>query len=460
MLHGKSLPLITMGSLQLSLAPKKPRFLVGEGIVLQIGHQVQADLDMETVELNRSRTVITVAGDSTTLRLTGADHAALHRIHPLTEIGRRFHAPAGSAWTSELDLFQYTRPLPVGHYRISLSYDSVPTNEVEFEVAAAELLSNSYRWFGESSARDNLASLWTALDGKTPRSFFQTASAKDPGAVLTATDLGLALPPNAAIAQLNDIASFHFERYLVWLDGARLGWMKASDTGRLSEPAWIEHGLGDEAALAAPPLQTRTGEFLAVVANRDTAVLCGMSSRSLACRAGLSSPAVAWHESGDPAASELFFLTPDRRNLCRMPLMGSADPSTVELPGEALTLALDQWQGRGKAFAAIRDESTLEVIAWDLADRAAAPRRLSTYDVIPGDLLDTAALPDAQDLAMLFSVSDAWSILSQRKQYRAPRRQQRANLVAARAGLFVIEHSPTLGFSAIRLGEAPATEAI
>src|SRR5579871_4947744 len=103
--------------IELRLSSRKPRTIAGEGITLDIAHQVLADLDMETVELNRNRTsirIVSLSGDSPVLTLTGANHIALHRVHPFSQIGRAFHAPAGSAWISELALLNYTQPLPAG----------------------------------------------------------------------------------------------------------------------------------------------------------------------------------------------------------------------------------------------------------------------------------------------------------------------------------------------------------
>jgi hypothetical protein len=457
--------------LELTLTAKKARVLVGEGIVLQVGHKVHADLELETVELNRNRTELTVTGPAGTITLTGADHIALHQLHPLKEVGRRFRAPAGSAWTSELELFRYTRPLAAGRYRFSLTYrygeESAATNETEVEIAPARLLANRFRWFGESAARGQLASVWTTLDGETTRWFFQTVSAKDPGVVVRAADLEMGnvsreLKPS--IAHLNDIASFHFERYVMWVDGERLGWIQAADTGRISEPAFIEHELGEGAVLADPPLQKVAGGFAAVVAGRGSYALIDVDDKGSASKRIVpgEAAAVAWTESEE---AETFALSADRGALLRANLGGE-----VALPGEAAALAIDQWMGRGKAFAVARDESVFEVIGWDLADPALEPERLSSYDAealprgfITGELLDTAPLAEAQDLAMLFPGERAWAVLSQRKQYRAPRSADAdgpAYLVAARGGLFVVEHFPESGFIAVRLGEAPPPDAI
>ena len=46
--------------LALELRARKPVTVAGEGIVLDLDHQIFADLQMETVELNETRTKIRV----------------------------------------------------------------------------------------------------------------------------------------------------------------------------------------------------------------------------------------------------------------------------------------------------------------------------------------------------------------------------------------------------------------
>jgi len=48
--------------LTLRLAARKPRIVVGEGIVLDVAHEVRAELEMETVDLNRDRTEVLEIG--------------------------------------------------------------------------------------------------------------------------------------------------------------------------------------------------------------------------------------------------------------------------------------------------------------------------------------------------------------------------------------------------------------
>src|SRR4051794_32069897 len=125
-----------MAPLTLSITARKPAYLAGEGILLDIEHAVAVALDMETVELNRNRTSVVITKVDSPDRveiLTGVDHAALHRIPMLQAIGSSFHAPAGSAFSSYLELAAYGRALPAGRYRIALHYRYGETAEETVE---------------------------------------------------------------------------------------------------------------------------------------------------------------------------------------------------------------------------------------------------------------------------------------------------------------------------------------
>jgi hypothetical protein len=477
--------------LTLRLRPKKFRTLAGEGIVIEIAHQVFADLDMETVELNRSRTSVRITpltGDGETMTLSGAGHVALHRVHPLSEVGRRFRAPAGSAWTSDLQLLQYARPLAVGRYSIQLNYrygdspeETVTTNAVEVEVAPANLLNSEFRWFGESAPRDTIATLWTAREDRDIHWMFQTARGKDPNAILTAVDLELPDPPHSKprLAHLNDTASFHYERYAVWVDGESLGWLKTSDEQRLGEPASASHGLGSAPQLADPPLQRRGGGFFAVLAgwaSREPSLSLievddhGTTQRRiLPARESAGGVAVvAWSEGDETAAGNVFLIAGDRHSIVLVDLSGGT-PQSLAAPGEVVTVAVDQWLGRGKLLALVRRGGLLEVIAWDLSSLDAAPQLMSRYDLEtlpPGfwsaDLVDVVPLDGSCGLALLSSGRDGWAILSQGKTYRLARAEGGGTpkLVATRSGLFLVQHFADRGFAATRLGEAPPPDPI
>src|ERR1041385_5218505 len=93
--------------LQVRLSAPKQRFTVGEGVVLDLAIRVDVDLEMETVELNRSRTRIVVspiASNQPAIELTGQDHITRFSVHPLAQVGIQFQAPAGSEWTVQLEL--------------------------------------------------------------------------------------------------------------------------------------------------------------------------------------------------------------------------------------------------------------------------------------------------------------------------------------------------------------------
>jgi len=470
--------------LQLRLTARKPRILAGEGIVLGIVHRVFSDLEMETVELNRSRTSlrITPVGErGQILTLCGADHAALHGIHPLTEIGRRFRAPAGSAWTSDLQLLNYACPLAAGRYRIELSYrygdsaqDTCASNPVDVEVVPAMLLTSDFRWFGGSAARDQLATLWTARDGSRVHWIFQTARGMDPGAILSAVDLEVPDPLGATpeLAHLNDIASFHYERYVVWVDGSRVGWLKASDEQRLSESASTSHGLDGQPVCADPPLQRRGGGFFAVLVGRakgapSFSVVEADQDGNVQTRlvsvgdSPQGSAVVAWSEQEETATGSVFFIGSEPRSIVQVDLSGGP-PRSMAARGEVLRLALDQWLGRANILALIRREGRMEVLRWNLARPREDGQVVSRYDLeglgpdVPGgDPSDATPLCDSLDLALLFPGRNIWAVLSRGEKYlvAATEGSNVARLVASPGGLFLVEFVPDSGFLATRIGE-------
>src|SRR2546423_1401486 len=107
--------------LDLRIAPERPRTLAGESVVIVVAHAVHADLPMETVDLNEDRTRITITSldDPGGVEIfSGRVPRALPRREPLVPLGRRFLAPANSAWEIDLDLSLYRRPLSAGRYRV------------------------------------------------------------------------------------------------------------------------------------------------------------------------------------------------------------------------------------------------------------------------------------------------------------------------------------------------------
>ncbi|HEY3840183.1 MAG TPA: hypothetical protein VGL72_26605 [Bryobacteraceae bacterium] len=471
--------------IELRLSSKKPRTIAGEGITLNIAHRVLAELDMETVELNRNRTTIRVVplvASENALILTGADHIALHRVHPFSQIGRAFHAPAGSAWTSELALLNYTQPLPAGRYQIELSYryadtpeETVAANPIEIEVLSATLLTCEYRWFGGGTPRDQLACIWTAQAGQQISWIFQTASRRDPGAILTALDLELADPPLAQprLAHLNDIADFHYERHLIWIEEQRLGYLKVSDEKRLSETQYVNHGLKSP-LLLEPPLQFRGGGIGAVVAATASGatrlvliVVDGQghaNSRVISTVPALRGlPVVIWNDRGDEAAGNVYSLVEDRRYVMQVEIStGSA--RMLAAPGEIYLLAADQWLDRGTVMAMSGGQEALQIVGWENTGHEADAKVLSGYSreflrtVLTGGVTGSATLADPPDLAMLFPGREGWAALSRGRYLSTARNTVTPRLVATPDGLFLVEYYSDRGFRSTRVEGAPAPD--
>jgi hypothetical protein len=277
--------------LSLHVTARKAKVVVGEGISLELEQKVTADLEMETIELNRDRTTVTVDGRA----LSGKDYIDLHRVQGLTRIGRAFHAKAGSAWKSRLNLFDYTRPLAAGTHRITVAYrwgaGTVTANPVDVEIAPAQLTAVRFRWSGNY---EELASIWTAGG----HWFYQVAEPFDPTVVKTSVDLG-ALPATAhsvpVLARLNDIPANHYERIALWTGGAKLCRQEVSIEGLAGHAVCEETGLPGGIQLADPPLQLREGGFAAVVTSVTAAALVATAGRRM--MTGVAGEAVVvWDE--------------------------------------------------------------------------------------------------------------------------------------------------------------------
>lgn len=472
-----------MPPLELRLSARKRQTIAGEEIILNIAHKVAAALEMETVELNRARTTLRVTplrNGGGALNLSGADHAALHGVHLFSEIGSRFHAPAGSEWVSTLSLLNYAPPLEVGNYRIELSYrygetqeEAVSTNAVEVEVVPAELLSSEFRWFGGSAAREQLGAVWTAERGDSIRWLYQTASGNDPGAILAALDLELPSAPRASprLAHLNDIAALHYERYIVWVDGDRLGYLTVSEEKRLSDPAFVSHGL-EGPRLVDPPLQRRAGGMWAALAGtsggRPHIALVEVDTQGNARTQTLEAigtsgpaPVVIWSEADEKPAGSIFSIQEDHRSIVRVDV-ATREMRNLTAPGEVLFLAADQWLEAGVLLALVRREDALEVIGWDNLTPETEPRVLAGYkqesfrNALKGDMVDGTTLAEPPDLALLFPSHEGWAILA-RGEYRAAGKTDGASpqVVGTRSGLFLVEYFSTRGFRSGRLGEKP-----
>ncbi len=149
--------------ISISLVCNRPTFVAGQEppIVLQI--QANANIQLESVELNRNRTTIRIApavGEPFTL--TGQDYVAQQQQHPLKEVGAAFTAVAGDNWSTSLSLLLYRPPLPAGDYTLSLAYqygataaETVVTNSVSFSVRSAEFLSSGRERSVLASARND-----------------------------------------------------------------------------------------------------------------------------------------------------------------------------------------------------------------------------------------------------------------------------------------------------------------
>ena len=420
--------------LSLKLVARKGRVAVGEGIVIDIHQRVAADLDLESVELNRDRTRVTIrrldvgARDphAQPLSLTGADAIKLHRRSPLQGVGSKGRARAGSAWTSALELLQYTRPLAAGRYRIGLSYRLgdgpaaavIDAGTVDVEVVPAALASAAFHWFGGATPRDQLGALWTAdVDGRR-RWYYEVASAHDPTVVDTSVDLEIAgTHPLGAplLAHLGGIAATHYERRVAWVDAAGLGWLRVHAGGRAGGPMFLSHGLGARPAprLVDPPLQTEDDALRAVVVGagpggRPTASVAwappnGTPAAPKLWPLGATWPtalAVWWGPtpsgpaaSGGGATAALYRAEPSasggtagdgggRTRIVRTDLATGADKVLFDTADRVVALVVDEWSGLARLTAVLRGPESLTVMGWDLlAGSDPRPERLFSHDL-------------------------------------------------------------------------------
>jgi hypothetical protein len=469
--------------LEIRLAAPRPKTAAGEGIILLVEQRVFRELEMQDVELNRgrSRLYLTRLDDEAlpTTELTGDDYARLHHVGTFEAIGSPFTAPAGSEWSNELHLLRYTYPLPAGRYRVALTYhwgseedEIVRTNPVDIDVAPTNLATVCDRWFGGGDPRDELGSLWTTPGG---RWYYQIANRMDPRALRVSVDLNMppvsyAWPPR--LAHVNDIAGVQFDRWALWTEPGRLGWLKLAYIGRTGEPVRVEHGLAADPSpiIAEPPLQPRAGGFRAMLAGLDNT---GNAAASLIALDGLGNldhrpislpgaqpayAAVAWPASDDLSSAILYTADEAAAQVVRTDL-ATGHHEMLELPGQVMALVVDQWNGTGRVLAVAMREETLRVVAWEFGVGGKADT-VSMYNLPQGadSLIDAVALASSRDLALLLPGEDYWIVLTEGRVFWVRGAQGAVGpprLVAAPSGLFLVDHLPDRGFVCKRIGEEP-----
>jgi hypothetical protein len=460
------------GGAQLTIRAEaaKPRTVAGESIVIHLRQKVSAALEMEPVELNRDRTRVRIvpAGGGAPKEFSGEDYVRLHgeRGAEPADLGQSFHAAAGEAWSSDLDLLQYSRPLAAGRYRVEISYrygtaaDAVArANPVEVEVAAAKLLTAAYRWFGAPSRRTGLGSIWTVQDGNRVRWFLQTATARDPGAVLSATEFAVtaAAPPSPPrLAHLNDIAAAHYDRFAVWLAAGRLCWQPVHAGGLGTNPVCVDHGLAaDHARLADPPLERRAGGLGVVLTGRnaagqsvaavlDIAADGKVRQRVVALGSAPESAVVAWSNGPEETAAALYSVS--AKGMVRTDLANGREQVLLAGAGEAV--AIDQWIGAGAAYGVVDEAGARRIVTVDLETG-----NTSKATSVPGaNLVQAVAVTsNPRALAMLYHDRGKWLIVTGQISVAPAMAGDESGvpqLVASPGGLFLIGHAAGRGFLA------------
>ncbi len=468
--------------LALELRARKPVTVAGEGIVLDLDHQIFADLQMETVELNETRTKIRVTrlSDQVSAELSGVNHRALHHPALFQAIGTSFQAPAGSQWTAKVKMFDYSRALPAGRYRIALSYrfgddpsQTVMTNPVDIDVVPTRLTAISSHWFGGARPRYRLGSLWCSGDAN--RWFYQGASEHDPSVMRWAVDLDLRMMPEKApkLAHLNTIFGMRFEQYAVWTDGGNAAWVQIASAGRLGEPASAPLGLAEGAALrlAEPALQRQTGGFFAVYTGQDAggaaAVLLEVDdaghsqTRRFPLPGAPPAQAFVLWRSEDPIEARLFAAADGSEEIVVTDLNSGQEPVKLTALAPISRLLLDQWRGEGVLYAIGARDDSATVSSFNAAapQQPAAPVstwRLQPLNLAMNQLVDAVVTADRPDLALLFSDGRALSVLHQGRSFRYPADQAwigASRLVATPDGLFLMAHRGNSGFAAGLVGD-------
>lgn len=416
--------------IEIRLLAPKPAVIVGEEPVLQIAHRVFAELDMETVALNRARTVIHIqtADGGASWALTGQDHIAFHSVHPLTEVGSRFRAPAGAEWSEPLHLLNYGAALGAGRYLVSLSYrygeteaESVTAAPVAVEVLPARHLSNGYRWLGGKNAHGELANLWRAESDGAARWIYQIAGRKNPGAVYSAVDVRIpadAAPFAPVLAHINDIAQFHFERYAVWAEPEALGCVPVNQEGRNREPRRYRHELS-AARVVEPPLQFGNGALAVVLvgANRSGAACLTMAQvdetgqcvqTEIPLAGGVPDFVMAaWPDGKPPESGVVYWGRRGESALYATPLRLPARSAPIALPGGLAGLAIEQWLGVGNITALIQDATELRTVSVPILS---SPAVTVGATLGAAEFVDFAVAPGGANAYLLVRRPESWQV--------------------------------------------------
>lgn len=469
--------------ISLRLRPRKSTTRVGEGLVFDIDHAVHAPVEMQTVELNEDRTRLTLErlspGRPITITLSGRQHRSLHGLPLFTDIGRRFTAAAGERWTSQLNLFDYTRPLPAGHYRLGLHYqwseadaDIVSADSVAFEIVATDARPGSDRWFATTSRRGEWGRLWSTADGTAW--FYQLSSGDDPGVLSACTDIGLTAPDaQPLLAHLEALSGQRFERQMTWADGRDLHWLRFSVAGPLEAVRTLAHGLeGLRPCVADPPLARLDGGLEAVFTVPGGAGAWALrlsaddDGRARLTRHSLGDAAadlagVMWRsERADaPADADLVTAALGDTQLHLTHLATGRSRPWHALGAGLAALRVEQWMGRAAVFAIGIDGHRILVWRLDGNDLEAPPHPLASHSLLelplPLTLVDAVVLDEGGDVALSVHGGDILCLLSRsvRQSVRSPLdRARMTRLIATRRGLYLELHDATAGFRVRPIG--------
>jgi hypothetical protein len=447
--------------LTLRARASKTRTLAGESIAIQIDQSVSADFDMETVELNRNRTrvSITPAGSAVSRTLSGSDYVQLHHAEGIVQLGDAFRAPAGRKWTTELNLFDYTRPLGPGRYRVEIAYqygnsvrEVIRANSVEIEVLAAQVTSASFRRFGLGAQGEVQRGLWsaTAPDG-SKHWFFQESAAYDPGVTIFAVDIGSDLGGGARLAQLNDIPGMQFANYAVWTSGSQICWLAVHRGGRSGNAACADAGLGGAAVLADPALQKRQGGLVAIVSGKDAASIVTVSAEGKASYrvVGIPEPpqaaCVGWVGEGE---SPMLFYASASGKVRLADLASKGVKQLAADGGGGVELAADQWMGSGRYWLFQQRGGSLHARSWSLDGRKQTSDETIRVGSLRGHPQITTFGPDSAEFALWFE-----GVLVTRAGEKAGGQRQAPllGLTGSGSGIFAFENGGGAGLRVSRL---------